>query len=145
MTLYQISTRLIFKWKPTVVFQVYNPSRYTYSHESNLPLPQLHPSCIQVTLDPLFNALFVLPDPLPPCLSSLVFGNSFNQPVDYLPSSISHLQFGQKFNQPIDHLPPRLISLQLGYYFNHPVSWGGGGGKGMQRRQKKKKKKILRN
>jgi len=42
---------------------------------------------------------------LPPSLTSLSFGNNFNQPINNLPNTITNLSFGRNFNQPISNLP----------------------------------------
>ena len=91
----------------------------------------------------VFRTTTVIPpiDNLPPLLTELEFGDSFNQPVDNLPSSLTRIKFGRRFNQlvnklppfltqlsfgvefdqPVDHLPPALTNLHLGNWFTHPV------------------------
>ena len=54
---------------------------------------------------------------LPPLITHLTFGNSFNQELlqGMLPPLITHLTFGYYFNKPLDikNLPPNLIELTL--------------------------------
>jgi hypothetical protein len=45
---------------------------------------------------------------LPPNLIKLVFGQSFNRPIDGLPETLESLTFGEDFNQPVDNLLPNL-------------------------------------
>ena len=44
-------------------------------------------------------------DHLPPSLTHLSFGYSFNRQVNNLPSSLKYLAFGIAFDQSVDHLP----------------------------------------
>jgi hypothetical protein len=70
----------------------------------------------------------------PDGLQTLVFGKSFNQPLDEvtLPDSIQEMEFGSSFNQSFEgvHFPTSLQTLKLGYLeprweFAHrfPVGW----------------------
>jgi hypothetical protein len=59
---------------------------------------------------------------LPPKLVTLVFGQSFNRPIDGLPESLEYLTFGEDFNQPIDNLPTNLKYLTFGEEFNRSVN-----------------------
>ncbi|GAM29044.1 hypothetical protein SAMD00019534_122200 [Acytostelium subglobosum LB1] len=64
---------------------------------------------------------------LPTKLTSLTFGNAFNQElrVGSLPASITTLSFGREFNQPLDTdgiLTNALTSLTVGDRFNHIFS-----------------------
>lgn len=59
---------------------------------------------------------------IPPFLTTLVLGYSFNQPLDHLPSSLkSLLILSTEFNKPIDHLPSSLTELCVGNAFNQNV------------------------
>ena len=60
-------------------------------------------------------------DNLPPLVQTLIFGDSFNKPVDNLPTSVHTLTFGWMFDQPIDNLPASVQTLIFGYRFNQPV------------------------
>ena len=60
------------------------------------------------------------------------FGWDFNQFIDKLPNCLTHLIFGDDFNQPIHEdsptgkssiLPNGLISLNFGRKFNQPVTY----------------------
>ena len=52
----------------------------------------------------------------------LIFGISFNQPVNQLPNSIAHLTFDYKFNQPVNQLPNSITHLTFGNDFNQQVN-----------------------
>ena len=54
----------------------------------------------------------------PPNLLKLVFGQSFNKPIDGLPETLESLTFGEDFNQPVDNLPPNLKYLTFGEDFD---------------------------
>ena len=71
-----------------------------------------------------FNKLLVSNEEpwLPPKLVTLVFGQSFNRPIDGLPESLEYLTFGEDFNQPVDNLPSNLKYLTFGEEFNRPVN-----------------------
>ena len=60
---------------------------------------------------------------LPPKLVKLVFGQSFNKPIDGLPETLESLTFGEEFNQPVDHLPPNLKFLTFGEDFDKSVDY----------------------
>jgi hypothetical protein len=51
---------------------------------------------------------------LPKTLTSLTFGQSFNQPVNNLPETLTSLTFGSWFIQPVDNLPKKVTSLTFG-------------------------------
>lgn len=60
---------------------------------------------------------------LPPNLTELTFGDSFDQLIaDSLPSSILELTFGDSFDQKITGLPPRLMELWFGDQFNQQIT-----------------------
>jgi hypothetical protein len=70
----------------------------------------------------IFGCSFNQPvDNLPCSITHLTFDYSFNQLVDNLPCSITHLTFGCSFNQPVDNLPHSITHLTFDYNFNHPV------------------------
>jgi len=60
---------------------------------------------------------------LPPKLVKLVFGQSFNKPIDGLPESLESLTFGEDFNQPVDNLPSNLKYLTFGDDFDKSVNY----------------------
>jgi len=60
---------------------------------------------------------------LPPNLLKLIFGQSFNKPIDGLPESLEYLTFGEDFNQPVDNLPSNLKYLTFGEEFNRKVDF----------------------
>ena len=60
---------------------------------------------------------------LPPKLVKLVFGQSFNRPIDGLPETLESLTFGEDFNQPVDNLPPNLKYLTFGEDFDKSVDF----------------------
>ena len=71
----------------------------------------------------VFRTITAIPpiDKLPPLLTELEFGGTFNQPVDNLPSSLTRIKFGKQFNQPVDKLPLSLAHLSFHEDFNQPV------------------------
>lgn len=86
------------------------------------PLPTLPPSLrlLHFTSD---YCLFNHPIQLPSSLTSLHFGEYFNQKIDPLPPSLISLSFGKYFNQQL-HLPPSLTELAFpeASSFNQPLS-----------------------
>ncbi len=65
---------------------------------------------------------------LPPTLTSLTFGDSFNRALGLgvLPSTLINLTFGACFNNALKLgvLPPRLIALTFGCYFDQIILVG---------------------
>lgn len=57
---------------------------------------------------------------LPPSLTSLTFGSDFNSTF-VLPDTLLHLEFGKSFNNPLKHLPPSLATLIFGDQFSQPL------------------------
>ena len=60
---------------------------------------------------------------LPPKLVKLVFGQSFNKPIDGLPETLESLTFGEDFNQSVNNLPPNLKYLTFGEDFDKSVDY----------------------
>lgn len=58
---------------------------------------------------------------LPINLECLIFGYSYNLPVENLPSQLKYLTFGDCFNMSVDNLPSQLAYLKFGYRFNQSV------------------------
>ena len=63
---------------------------------------------------------------LPTSLTSLTFGDRFNQSIDELPlpSSLTNLELGFRFDHPVTglKLPESLTSLSFGYWFDQPIA-----------------------
>ena len=57
----------------------------------------------------------------PPTLTHLKLGDEFNHPLGPLPQSLTHLEFGGSFNHPLGPLPQSLTHLELGNNFNHDL------------------------
>jgi hypothetical protein len=55
-------------------------------------------------------------------LSHLIFGEEFNQSVNFLPNTITHLYFGDKFDKFVDKLPSSLIVISFGTNFNKTIN-----------------------
>ena len=55
-------------------------------------------------------------------ITHLIFGNEFNQSVNYLPTTITHIFFGSSFNKSIDNLPNSIEVLVLGTSFNIEIN-----------------------
>ena len=74
------------------------------------------------SVDKLLNPNFGTNKPKPSTkLTLLVFGNKFNNTVNYLPDSILYLYFGDDFNKSVDNLPKLLLHLSFGKSFNATV------------------------
>jgi len=52
-------------------------------------------------------------DSLPPSLTHLVFGFTFNQPLTSLPPSLTHLTVGPNFTYSLDSLPSTVRTHKL--------------------------------
>ena len=83
------------------------------------PIDNLPPLLTELELGDTFNQPV---DNLPSSLTRIKFGKQFNQPVDKLPLSLAHLSFHEDFNQPVDSLPPSLIRLHFGKSFNRQIN-----------------------
>ncbi|EGC40598.1 hypothetical protein DICPUDRAFT_73890 [Dictyostelium purpureum] len=64
---------------------------------------------------------------IPPTVETLIFGHSFNEPLDYgsIPPSVTCLSLKESIDyniifEPDISLPNSILSLQLGYYYNQP-------------------------
>ncbi len=84
----------------------------------NEPIPKLPPSLTQLFFGESFNQPIVIP----PNVVHLIFGHNFNQPLENLPNSLLYLELGNTFNHPITALPPNLLHLTFGNNFNHPLT-----------------------
>jgi hypothetical protein len=94
---------------------------HNFTHPvNNLPPRGLWPgkTLTSITFGQSFNQRV---DNLPKTLKSLTFGLCFNQRVDNLPERLTSLTFGHMFYQPADNLPKTLTSLIFGYWFDQPV------------------------
>lgn len=75
------------------------------------------------SIDKLLNPNFGTNKPRPQTkLTHLIFGNNFNNSVNYLPDSIEYLYFGTSFNKSVDNLPNSLIFISFGFNFNCSVN-----------------------
>ena len=80
--------------------------------------PWFPPNLVKLVFGQSFNRPI---DGLPETLESLTFGEDFNQPVDNLPSNLKYLTFGDEFNKPVDFLPDGLLVLKFGTYFEQSI------------------------
>lgn len=80
--------------------------------------PWLPPKLIKLVFGQSFNRPI---NGLPQTLEYLKFGEEFNQPVDNLPSNLKYLTFGEEFDKTVDFLPNSLIVLKFGTYFDQPI------------------------
>jgi hypothetical protein len=80
--------------------------------------PWLPPKLVKLVFGQSFNRPI---DALPETLESLTFGEDFNQPVDNLPSNLKYLTFGDDFDKSVDFLPDGLVVLKFGTYFNQSI------------------------
>ena len=75
------------------------------------------------SVDKLLNPNFGTSNPAPPTkITHLVFGEEFNQSVNFLPSTITHLFFGSNFDKSVDRLPNSLIVISFGTNFNKTIN-----------------------
>lgn len=86
------------------------------------PIKRLPPNLIELYTGNCFNQLIgtnglILPN----SIEKLVFGFSFNQPIDIYPPNLKILEFGSRFNQTVDNLPDGLIKLNLTGCFNQSL------------------------
>ncbi len=95
-----------------------------HPEETHLVLSQaMRRRCPKGITTLVFGEKFNQPvDNLPNSLKSLTLGYDFNLPVDNLPNGLTNLTFGYKFDLPVDNLPNSLIYLELGRYFKQPVN-----------------------
>lgn len=56
-------------------------------------------------------------------LKYIVFGDKFNQSVNYLPPNILYLEFGKSFNQKLEKLPLKITHLILGHNYNKSTKY----------------------
>jgi hypothetical protein len=80
--------------------------------------PWLPPKLVKLVFGQSFNKPI---DGLPEKLESLIFGEDFNQPVDNLPSNLKYLTFGDDFDKPVNNLPDGLLVLKFGTYFEQSI------------------------
>ena len=80
--------------------------------------PWLPPKLVKLVFGQSFNKPI---DGLPETLESLTFGEEFNQPVDNLPPNLKYLTFGEDFDKSVDYLPDGLLVLKFGTYFNQSI------------------------
>ena len=104
---------------PPLKSMKYPPSSVKIS--KNLLLQDLPSTITQIVLNRTFNEP-ISTNSLPPSLTHLSFGDSFDRPVDHLlPLTLTYLFFGCLFNQSVDDLPSSLHTLILGTKFNKLV------------------------
>jgi hypothetical protein len=80
--------------------------------------PWLPPKLLKLVFGQSFNRPI---DGLPETLESLTFGEDFNQPVDNLLPNLKYLTFGEDFDKSVDFLPDGLLVLKFGIYFNQSI------------------------
>lgn len=56
-------------------------------------------------------------------MTTLILGESFNNPIDNLPLTLKYLELGKKFNQPIDNLPHSLTHLKISCSYKLPFTF----------------------
>lgn len=93
-------------------FSFFNKS-LLYNEEAWLP-----PNLLKLVFGMTFNKPI---NGLPETLESLTFGEEFNQPVDNLPPNLKYLTFGEDFDKSVDYLPDGLVVLKFGTYFNQSI------------------------
>ena len=75
------------------------------------------------SVDKLLNPNFGTSKPRPTTkITHLIFGNEFNQTVNYLPTTLTHIFFGSSFDKPIDNLPNSIEVIVLGSSFNKVIN-----------------------
>lgn len=75
------------------------------------------------SVDKLLNPNFGTSKPAPPTkITHLIFGEEFNQSVNFLPSTLTHLFFGSNFNKSVDRLPNSVIVISFGTNFNKTIN-----------------------
>jgi FNIP Repeat len=104
-------------------FQVQEKMKYPVQSvitSSIIPQSWFSSSVTSIAFSVVFNKP-VSKDNLPLFLTTLIFGDRFNQPVDNLPQTLTSLTFGFSFNQKVDNLPINLKTLIFWSSFNRPV------------------------
>jgi len=75
------------------------------------------------SIDRLLNCNFIVSTQKPQTkITHLIFGEEFNQSVNYLPNTLTHLYFGNKFNKSVDNLPNFLVFVSFGNNFNKTIN-----------------------
>ncbi|KYQ90189.1 hypothetical protein DLAC_08787 [Tieghemostelium lacteum] len=103
-------------WIPTSLLYLCLSDMY------NQPISYLPDKLIHLRFGNCFNVSFSFK--LPSTLKILEFGSSFNQDnitEDIIPPSVTYLFLGSSFNQPIKYLPPNLEKLYLPSFYKHPI------------------------
>jgi len=81
------------------------------------------PSMVKYLILPNFDYKYHQMPRLCNFLTSIVFGNSFNQELEknFLPSLLKRVNFNNEFNQPLQNLPQGLTHITFGDKFNQKV------------------------
>ena len=75
-------------------------------------------------IDEFINSNIIVDEPK----THFTFDDDFNQPLplNYIPPSVSHVRFGHSFNQPLtpigNCIPSSVSHLVFGYEFNQPLT-----------------------
>lgn len=74
------------------------------------------------SVDKLLNPNFGTSKPRPDTkITHLIFGDEFNQYVNFLPTTLTHIYFGSSFNKSIDKLPNSIKVMVLGKSFDNCI------------------------
>ena len=93
-------------------------------HDKNYRIPKCITTIVFSEFSFFNRSLMINEEPwLPPKLVKLVFGQSFNRPIDGLPKTLESLTFGEDYNQLVDNLPPNLKYLTFGEDFDKSVDY----------------------
>lgn len=118
------------EWVAPAIFQLPTPSTESLPPRSFVSGSfTAHPSKLEglpitpLSMLPSHMPALLAPLTLPPLLTRLHFGETFDQPVDLSRVVVLLiLSFGAKFNQPVDgRLPPRLVEVSFAEGFNKPL------------------------
>lgn len=120
-----INSQILDKLPPNLEILKY-PVNYNLILVENIPqnIVQLFFSNkFNQSVDKLLNPNFGTSNPPPPTkLTHLIFGDEFNNNVNYLPNTLTHIYFGSKFNKSIDKLPNSIIFIKFGSDFNKLIN-----------------------
>lgn len=111
---------------PTNLKVLKYPSNYNLILVENIPqniVKLFLSNKFNKSVDKLLNPNFGTSKPRPPTkITHLIFGDEFNQSVNYLPPSLTHIFFGSSFDKSIDNLPNSIQVLVLGTSFNKSIN-----------------------
>lgn len=101
------------------------PSNYNLIFVENIPqniIRLFFSNKFNKSIDKLLNPNFGTSKSRPSTrITHLVFGEEFNQTVEYLPETLTNIYFGSKFNKSIDALPNSIQVIVFGNDFNNKI------------------------